>query len=111
MADNEPDRRSGADEAVRPPSHLPGSLSRLLANGRSCPEYLLPAFLRYGTATRDESCSKVIEQMRMPGYNATGIRPRLLNSSVALPVHPGSNRPAVPCTMIPMRPRLERPSR
>jgi len=46
---------------------FPVSLANLLASGRSCPAYLFPAFLRYGTATREESCSKVNEQIRMPG--------------------------------------------
>lgn len=38
-----------------------------LARGSVCPAYLLPVFVRYGTSTGDDSCSKVNEQMRIPG--------------------------------------------
>ena len=90
--------------------HSPDSLANLLANGRSCPEYLFPTLFRYDTATRVDNCSNVKEQILIPGYSATGIRPKLLSSSVAFPIQPGSNSPAVPCTMMPIRPRLDRPS-
>src|SRR5271166_713600 len=104
------DTRVNARGMINLTHHPLNSPANRLANGRVCPAYLFPTFFEYGIDDGDESCSKVNEQIRIPGYSATGMRLRLLNSSVALPAHPGSNNPAVPCTMMPMRPRLDRPS-
>jgi hypothetical protein len=68
----------------------------LLASGLCCPAYLFPGFDRYGIDEGVDNSSKVIEQIRIPGYRATGIIPKFDNSRVARPLQPGSNNPAVP---------------
>ena len=64
-----------------------------------------------GPLSRDESCWNVKAHIRMPGYKATGMTPRLPSSMAGFPSQPGWKRLAVLCTMMPRRPRLLRPSK
>ena len=61
---------------------LLGSMSNLSTNTQVITTMLA---LTVGTEVGVESCSKVNEQIRIPGYNATGMMPRFDNSSVARP--------------------------
>src|SRR5439155_10986383 len=74
---------------IRNPTSYPCRLTSdtsLLASGLVWPAYLLFGLSRYETDTGVDTCSKVNEQIRIPGYSATAMRLRLLSSSVALPI-------------------------